>query len=372
MRALVATAAFEEIAGSELVALEVLEELSARGFRCELTAHHIAEPAASLARQAGVNLLKEPASVNPFDYDLAWFQTQIAPVMMVDPAAAQREQTLCLFAHLDLKWNLAGPGWLEQLLADRFMYCSREAADAFGARGLDPTRAWVFHNAAPACFQRPGGSPRRSLRRLLIVSNHAPSEVLEAGRILASRGVNVVHWGSGGDLGGKRIHPEILDDSDAVLTIGKTVPYALRARLPVYIYDHLGGPGWLTTTNFNSAAYVNFSGRCVRRKLAPEKLSREIEQGFDLGAQAAASRPKQQIAPYRLEDHVQLMVKRIQAAPQAVERQRVLSAMTTEAVHREMELAKAAAHYFGAWKRASAHAAKVEAKLAEAIQKAGS
>lgn len=46
-----------------------------------------------------------------------------------------------------------------------------------------------------------------------------------------------------------------------VICNGKSVQYALTTGVPVFLYDHFGGPGWLTEDNFEKAAYYNFSGR---------------------------------------------------------------------------------------------------------------
>ena len=131
--------------------------------------------------------------------------------------------------------------------------------------GLDGPRAHVFHNAAPARYARPAGAPRQALRKLILVSNHLPHEVKEAAVLLRARGIDVKRWGRGGDVRNMRLLPKHLDDVDAVVSIGKTVQYALRSRVPVFVYDRFGGPGWLTPDNFDRCAHANFSGRCCRQ-----------------------------------------------------------------------------------------------------------
>ncbi|WP_416914340.1 hypothetical protein [Seohaeicola sp.] len=70
-----------------------------------------------------------------------------------------------------------------------------------------------------------------------------------------------------------------------VLTIGKSVQYAMAARRPVYVYDRFGGPGWITSENFKNAEKFNFSGRCVGQEKRAEEIASEIlariDQGFD-------------------------------------------------------------------------------------------
>ena len=45
-------------------------------------------------------------------------------------------------------------------------------------------------------------------------------------------------------------------------------PYrgVLQWGVPVYVYDYLGGPGYLTEANFSLAERNNFSGRGFEKK----------------------------------------------------------------------------------------------------------
>ena len=46
-----------------------------------------------------------------------------------------------------------------------------------------------------------------------------------------------------------------------VITIGKTVQYCMLSATPVFVYDYLGGFGYLDAENIERARYANFSGR---------------------------------------------------------------------------------------------------------------
>jgi len=45
--------------------------------------------------------------------------------------------------------------------------------------------------------------------------------------------------------------------------------------VPVYLYDHFGGCGWLTEDNFALAEWHNFSGRGFGKK-STASISREL------------------------------------------------------------------------------------------------
>jgi hypothetical protein len=64
-----------------------------------------------------------------------------------------------------------------------------------------------------------------------------------------------------------------------VVTIGKTVPYCLALKIPVYCYDHFGGPGWLHEENLDLASQNNFSGRGFSGK-TPQAIALEIAEGY--------------------------------------------------------------------------------------------
>jgi hypothetical protein len=359
-RALLGTTDFASIAGSEILLIELAEELAKADFECDLVAFSIGQPAEALAKKAKINVRRKPAEVRPLTYDLVWLQTQIGPALDFSPGPNERENTLFLFAHLDLKWNLAGPGLvMEELIADRFMFCSPEARDHFGSQGLNGERALVFHNAAPAEFSRVAGSKRETLQRLLIVSNHAPAEVVEAVAILRRGGLHVECWGRGGDVAGRRLSALDVQSTDAIVTIGKTVQYALRARVPVYVYDHLGGPGWLTSENFDRCAHFNFSGRCTLVKKDAAQIASEVHAGFSQATAYAATCDIETMPQYHLERLVQDLVDEIPRSCPLQDRRRLLLENAV-ALGREKKLATAIGHYFAAWKRGVVRIAKLE------------
>jgi hypothetical protein len=76
------------------------------------------------------------------------------------------------------------------------------------------------------------------------------------------------------------VRPADLSAVDAIVTIGKSVPYAIAAAKPVYMYDRFGGDGWLTRGNFAVSLDHNFSGRPAQRRLSSGEIAREIVAGF--------------------------------------------------------------------------------------------
>ena len=77
------------------------------------------------------------------------------------------------------------------------------------------------------------------------------------------------------------ITPQILSKYDLIISIGKTVQYALGMGIPVYEYDYFGGNGYINKNNINEEAYYNFTGRPKCRRLSPQDIVHEIIDGYD-------------------------------------------------------------------------------------------
>lgn len=116
------------------------------------------------------------------------------------------------------------------------------------------------------------------LRRLGVVSNHAPKEIIGLKRYFQDRGVEFEVIGGRGSR--VLVTPEVLSRFDAIISIGKTVQYCLVLGIPIFVYDHYGGPGWLDCKNIDQAEYYNFNGRCVGLKYQAADLCELIFDGY--------------------------------------------------------------------------------------------
>jgi len=354
-RALFGNAAFEVVGGSELVIMELAELLLARGWACDVVAWSVNDPMRTLAGRAGLTVLNDPAAARPLTYDLAWIQNRVEPAMDYDPGPDEAPRTLFAFAHLDRSWSLAQPGVVaERALGGLFVTPSDELMGMLVAEGLPAEAIRVFRNAAPPSFDMPPPPAMTEPRTLLVVSNHAPIEVHGAIRLLRAEGVMVTHWGQGGDMEGLRLTPRAVSAADGVVSIGKTVPYAIRAHRPVYVYDHFGGPGWLMEEGFDRAAAFNFSGRCCGRRLDAEAIAAEIMGGYGAAAAEAAGRGEARMAPFRLEAFLDDLLALAAVAPEAGAHRARLAADPV-ALRAERHLATAAGTYFAAAMRGHRH-----------------
>jgi hypothetical protein len=166
---------------------------------------------------------------------------------------------------------------VENDISDIHSFVSEEDRDALLKYGLSK-EAYVLHNTAPPEFHKSLASTSGALEKIALVSNHPPAELLDLTRFLRNEGIIIDIYGEGNNY--KRIEPSVLQDYDAVITIGKTVQYSLCLGIPVFVYDHFGGSGWINEDNFKSQLSHNFSGRDSRRRLTARELRLDLISGF--------------------------------------------------------------------------------------------
>lgn len=275
MRFLVLNHIFGEFTGSEINALQVCAALRAAGHGAEIGTFEARGPLLARARALGIAVRDLLADEGPaLDHDVIW--AHHAPVLT--HVLFRRELGPCrvVFSSLSpLTPMESPPTYFAEL--DLLLAHSPYNTDHLLGLGADARRIHYFPNFAPEVFfarARPAGGA--GLRRMAVVSNHATAEVRGMARLARADGVRVDFIG--------RDRPVFVDETvlpgyDLAVTIGKTVPYAFAQRVPVYCYDHFGGPGYLDADNFEKARHGNFCGRSFWRKLTADALWADIKAG---------------------------------------------------------------------------------------------
>jgi len=78
------------------------------------------------------------------------------------------------------------------------------------------------------------------------------------------------------------------------------VQYCLLSQTPVYVYDHFGGPGYLTDENYTMAKHYNFSGRGFTKK-TDRQIVKEIKADFSQNQKFLAENYEDFLADFSLE-----------------------------------------------------------------------
>ena len=277
-RALIATHHLAGYAGSEVFTLELAAELREMGWEVCVAALLIGEPMMSEFNKRGlriVDMLTESSVLSNAKFDLAWVHH--SPVLYELLLRKIEAVTLvfCSLSHFEpLEAVPDCPDSVDLLLA----HSIENKNHIVNSTGWSGHQVHVFPNAVPGSYwahAKAASSP--SLKRMAIISNHPPAELLQAAQALRKDGIEVAHIGAGGLQ--LLVDADFLCRYDTVVSIGKTVPYCLALKIPVYCYDHFGGPGWLHEGNLDLASQNNFSGRGFPQKTA-QAIALEITGGY--------------------------------------------------------------------------------------------
>lgn len=269
--------------GSELHTLELASFLVEQGHAVSVAAFVLGDPMSSEFARIGI----EPVSLSSADLEAEWdlvWTNQITTFASVHTQHRLRARMhihglLSSVAPIEaLPFPSAAIGGIRQkaltLLANSPL--TRRAARAAAPNTPKIRFLW---NLAPEPWWGAKTTRRDRLQSVAVVSNHAPPEIAALEGLAARDGIAFRMIGRGGhDY--RRITPDALIDFDAVISIGKTVNYCLAAGLPVFIYDHFGGPGWLTEANINRAESRIYSGKCTYNRRSAENIWSELKAGF--------------------------------------------------------------------------------------------
>lgn len=300
----------QDIMGSTIVALDVATFLKEHGADVEIYAGAAGSPAVDLFTRRGLAVKCDMDQwYDLADYDLIWVQSQVIPLSIITQLARVSpgdKVPAFVFNHMSAL-DIAPDEqpylyMLEEKLTAKSLYVSQEACDKLAPfyNALPENRS-IFSNPAPRGYaelpdrRQSGDKPRN----VLVVSNHVPGELWEAMDLLRQRDVTVTVFGAQGRY--SYITPEVLNEYDVVITIGKTVQYCLTAGIPVYVYDHFGGFGYLDDGNFEAAATNNFSGRGGVRLSATE-IAAAVVNGYAQGGRYAAANRERFIKEYCIDN----------------------------------------------------------------------
>lgn len=294
MRMLVATHHARQFGGSELVAMELADELCRRGASVDFYSPFMDKAFCRSNLSAEVQLLDSIGQIDLLNYDLCYSQHQVLSGALAAQAgnfAAASKKPVFVYGHLSPYEPMEFPGpWAEEMFADIILCNSNETLDKVKALGMSFQRAQLFQNPAPCSFARKIERTLLSIpEKILVVAQSLPEELDSALALLEEKGLHIKVIGQPGER--KRVDVNILQAHDMVISMGKTIQYSLRAGVPVYCYGRFGGPGWLSMENFALAEQKNFSGRGFARK-SSEDIFKEVMSfygkglGFVLGLSA--------------------------------------------------------------------------------------
>ncbi|MEX2412564.1 MAG: hypothetical protein WD399_02785, partial [Thermoleophilaceae bacterium] len=124
---------------------------------------------------------------------------------------------------------------------------------------------------------RPRGRPAPTARRLLALGNNLERARLETVADVAARaGIELVRVGVKGEA---TVRPEdAIAGADLVIGYGRCVLEAMACGRPAYVYDHLGGDGWVTAETYPQLERDGFGGRALPGAVDPDRLLADLRR----------------------------------------------------------------------------------------------
>lgn len=266
---------FERYTGSELHVLELARLFKNKGYEVTIAVFRKGYPLLERIENFHViNVLKEELQFQ--DYDIVFVQHY--PV----------------FDYLCCKYNISYNKLIVSKLsvineleympictpdADLIVCVSEECANKVCEEMGDDSRIRVFKNSVSEDFFIAANTEFKEmkLRKIAIISNHVPEELNQLPNVMD--GEYKIDY-IGVQYSPRLVDAELLKEYDLVITIGRTVQQCFALKVPVFVYDYFGGPGYITDDNFVLAEKNNFSGRGFEKKTVLE-LKEEIINNYE-------------------------------------------------------------------------------------------
>ncbi|MFW1952499.1 hypothetical protein [Acinetobacter beijerinckii] len=273
------------IMGSTVVAYELACYLKENNAEVFVFTHFVDRPMSDFFKNKGIDIISEEDDprllLNSFDY--IWIHSQILPIVLIERINQFSGGFRFIFNHMSAIDNIADEFpyivGFEERISSLSLFVSEEVHDKVSSFYKNKPRWGFFRNPVPMSFLKNIHYKSRELRKILIVSNHPPKEILEVKNKLKEMGYSVDTLGEAQDFY-ELISTELIEDYDLVITIGKTVQYCLVLGVPVFIYDCYGGYGFLNKENYNFALNYNFSGR-YGQKMSSDEIMNNILSNFN-------------------------------------------------------------------------------------------
>ena len=235
---LITQSALRSFGGSEIVTLELANYFKSIDAKVKVFTWYYSEPIKSEFEKRHIDVTTDED--DPFfeNVDFVWVHHQVLPISMVQGLGKKRKKPTFVFFHMsymeDLYLEQPYVLNLEKKLSDKSICVSEEAmamnikkcSDAF----KDPS---VFRNFSPEEFVI-HLVKNETLKKVGIVSNRPPKEVLDSIELFKAKGVEaelIGHTSKTYEL----ITPDVLNRYDCIISIGKTIQYCLTSNPNIFI-----------------------------------------------------------------------------------------------------------------------------------------
>lgn len=272
--------------GSIMHILEYADYFLKRGDEVSIGSVFISDDIGDEAKKQGIHLYNITDIPMEPVYDLVYaFHIFLFPYLLSQDLNYKNAIATVLSPFAPLEKLPPSPLWRH---FDLITCISDEIIETYRALGIDSKTFVKIPNHIPLDFLNHGGCRNKwneKIGAVCVVSNHYVPELAEMAKIAPWR----TDFFGNKHNNNVKITPQILNDYDVVITIGKTVQYALGLGIPVFEYDIHGGCGYIGIKNMLFEEKTNFSGRGTGAKLSCEELCSRIAEGYPAAVAKAAS-----------------------------------------------------------------------------------
>lgn len=283
--------------GAEINILELATYLSKNGAKIDVFTFLTNEPL--ISKFENLNNVKV---VDDFeydfkieDYDYIISAQNIIPNSIIRGLSKKRKKTpKFMFLHMSSLFDMALEQPFIHDLEAKISSASLPVSDKVVERNLSRffekiPNLNIYPNPSPEEYSKISPVKVKKIRKVLSISNHPPDEIKGLEKVFKDQGIEIDFigvWTNRYEL----ITPEIFSKYDVIIGIGKNAQYCLVAGIPVYVYDHYNGAGYLNRSNYKKARNFHFSGRELEGvSKTTEQIANEIineySETFDFQAE---------------------------------------------------------------------------------------
>lgn len=256
-------------AGSERVIFELAQALKKQQYDITIACVDIGEFYFNEMPQ--YKIINQPSLIDD-EYDIILnFHWPSFVTFFQNSSSSTRVIHFCLSPYEPLEFPVGHDKYIDLVLCN-----SKETLNSVSKKISCPADVFV-NSLDPSVF-----SPLRNidkLKRIAVISNHVPQEISDLRELFVKDGIEFEVVGHS-TSNQRFVDAELLSEYDLVITIGYTVVMCMAAKIPVFVYDHFGGQGWITEDNINEISFYNYSGRPTNNKMSSEELYNEITKNF--------------------------------------------------------------------------------------------
>ena len=274
---------FDGYHGSMLHICEIAKYLSSKGHKCYCASLSITEEIKQYTKSNELDLYHVMELPIDIEYDIVWtYHYPLFPYLLDRGLKYKKVHIGCLSSFVSFEV----PAIFYQNTALITSMSEETKEKLVSNYDIEEKDIYVLKNLLPDIFIQslPPRSGNILPQNIAIISNHPPKELVDLPNFLPD--IKIDFYGRNSN-NYQPITPEILSKYDIIISIGKTVQYALGMGIPIYNYDHFGGSGYITLANIDKEEYHNYSGRSFHRQISSEEIEKEILDGYSKAVEQA-------------------------------------------------------------------------------------